>query len=101
MKSRRRIAVRIAAASLLAETLVLWQRGYGLGGDVVVRCREGHLFTTIWIPGISVKSLRFLWWRLERCPVGGHWSVVTPVAELELTPDERATARATKDIRIP
>jgi hypothetical protein len=48
-----------------------------------------------------VKSLRFLWWRLERCPVGGHWSVVTPVAELELTPDERATARATKDIRIP
>ena len=28
------------------------------GRNVVVRCRQGHLFTTIWIPGGSLKALR-------------------------------------------
>ena len=26
--------------------------------DVVVRCSQGHLFTTIWIAGASLKSVR-------------------------------------------
>jgi hypothetical protein len=71
------------------------------GGNVVVRCRRGHLFTTMWIPGGSVKSLRFVWWRFQRCPVGGHWSIVTPVTESELTEEERRMAADNKDIRIP
>ncbi len=93
--------MRIAAGALLAEMLVLWRRGYGLGGNVVVRCRQGHLFTTIWIPGVSLKSLRLLWWRFQRCPVGGHWSFVTPARDAELSDDERRSASATRDIRIP
>ena len=76
-------------------------RGYPLGGKLVVRCREGHLFTTIWIPGASFKSLRFGWWRFQRCPVGKHWSIVTPVKESELTEDERRTANEHKDATVP
>ena len=76
-------------------------RGYRIGADVVVRCREGHLFTTIWIPGASLKSLRFAWWRFQYCPVGRHWSIVTPVEESELTEDQNRRAHEYRDIRIP
>jgi hypothetical protein len=76
-------------------------RGYPIGGNLVVRCREGHLFTTIWIPGASLKSVRFGWWRFQWCPVGKHWSTVTPVKESELTEDDRRTARERRDVRLP
>ena len=77
-------------------------RGYNMGGDVVVRCREGHLFTTIWVPGASFKALRLPGWaRWQRCPVGGHWTFVTPVREAELTEDERREAHQFHDVRIP
>jgi hypothetical protein len=81
--------------------LTLRQRSGRLGGNVVVRCHEGHLFTTIWIPGASLKAARLGWWRFQRCPVGRHWSLVTPVRESELTEDERRLARETRDVRIP
>ena len=87
--------------STVAEVSVLWLRAGRLGGNIVVRCRSGHLYTTIWIPGIAVKSLRLGWWRLQRCPIGQHWSLVTPVRESELNEDERRLAREHKDIRIP
>jgi hypothetical protein len=66
-----------------------------------VRCRSGHLFTTIWIPGASFKSIRLGWWRLQRCPVGRHWSIVTPVNRSELAEAELRIAGANKDLRIP
>jgi hypothetical protein len=72
-----------------------------VGGNVIVRCREGHLFTTIWIPGASVKALRLGRWRYQRCPVGNHWSLVTPVRESELTEEERELAHSHRDIRLP
>ncbi|HWE10409.1 MAG TPA: hypothetical protein VG325_13730 [Solirubrobacteraceae bacterium] len=90
----------LIAAGLLTEVVPLWRRGYRLGGNVVVRCRRGHLFTTIWLPAASVKSLRLGGWRLHRCPVGNHWSLITPVRPSELTDDERQAA-ATRDIRLP
>jgi hypothetical protein len=102
--SRRRRARRpllIAAAGALFEALPLWLRGYRFGGNVVVRCRQGHLFTTIWIPGASVKALRLGWWRFQRCPVGKHWSIVTPVRRSDLTWRERRLARTHEDVRIP
>lgn len=83
------------------EALPLWLRGYGLGGNVVVRCRSGHLFTTIWIPGVSVKALRLGWWRFQRCPVGKHWSIVTPVRQAELNALEQISARKRTDVRLP
>jgi hypothetical protein len=95
----RRIA--IFAGALLIETIPVWRRGYGVGGNVIVRCREGHLFTTIWIPGASLKSLRFGPRRFQRCPVGHHWSLVTLVRESDLSARARRSARSHKDIRIP
>jgi len=98
-KSRRRRLLILAAAALL-EPVAMKLRGYRIGGNLVVRCRKGHLFTTIWIPGASLKAVRFGWWRLQRCPVGKHWSIVTPVKESELTEAEKRTASEHKDLRL-
>ncbi|HWF50258.1 MAG TPA: hypothetical protein VG294_06380 [Solirubrobacteraceae bacterium] len=98
--SRRRLLIVLVAADIVA-TVVMRRLGYRLGPDTVVRCRQGHLFTTIWIPGASVKSLRLGWWRFQWCPVGRHWTLVIPVKESELTDDERRLAAEHKDIRIP
>jgi hypothetical protein len=98
---RRRRGLAIAAASVVGELGVLRSRGYGFGGNVIVRCRAGHLFTTLWIPAASVKSLRFGPWRLQRCPVGNHWSLVTPVKRSALSAEELATAAEHHDTRLP
>jgi hypothetical protein len=100
-RGRHRRHLLIIIAAVLLEVVAISQRGYRLGGNVVVRCREGHLFTTIWIPGASLKSVRLGWWRLQRCPVGDHWSRVHPVRESDLTEEERRIASENKDIRIP
>ena len=80
---------------------MLRRRGYHLGTATVVRCRKGHLFTTIWIPLASVKSLRLGWWRLQYCPIGRHWSLVVPVKEMDLSAEELQAAHEHRDIRIP
>ena len=102
LSGRRRLIV-LAAVGLfyVAATIVARRRGYLLGRNTVVKCREDHLFTTIWIPGASLKSIRFGWWRLQYCPVGAHWSLVRPVKESDLTEDEKRLAHDTKDVRIP
>jgi hypothetical protein len=92
----------IAAALTLAELAVVSRRrGSLLHADTVVRCRRGHLFTTLWIPGASLKAARLGLWRLQRCPVGRHWTLVTPVRVSELTPAERRLASEHRDVRIP
>jgi hypothetical protein len=96
---RWRIAVGVSAVAL--ETAALWLRSGRLGGNVVVRCRRGHLFTTIWIPAASVKSIRLGWWRAQYCPIGHHWTVVTPVKEADLSAEQRQSAREHHDIRMP
>ena len=104
MKSRRTPRPRrslVLVAALLLEPVALRLRGFPIGGKLIVRCREGHLFTTIWLPGASLKAVRLAWWRLQRCPVGNHWSLVTPVKEAELSEDERRIAHEHRDTRIP
>jgi hypothetical protein len=99
--SRRKRGLLIAAVTLLAEAVGLLLRTGRPGGHIVVRCREGHLFTTLWIPGVSVKALRLGWWRVQRCPVGHHWSLVTPVNESTLGGRERRSAREHHDVPVP
>jgi hypothetical protein len=89
---RTRGSTIATAVVMLVGTLVARSLGYQIGGKTVVRCRSGHLFTTLWIPGISVKSLRLGWWRLQRCPVGHHWSIVVPVRAADLSRRERRTS---------
>lgn len=91
----------IVAAIIVVEIVTMRLRGYRVGVNVIVRCQEGHLFTTIWLPGGSLKSIRLGWWRFQRCPVGGHWSFVTPVKDSDLTEEARETAGEHKDIRVP
>ena len=104
MPSKRRMR-RIAIASTLAlnviGTIVARRRGYNVGANTIVRCRRGHLFTTIWIPGASLKSVRLGWWRIQRCPVGNHWSIVAPVKESSLSRWALRSAHAHHDVRIP
>ena len=39
--------------------------------------------------------------RVQRCPVGNHWSLVVPVRTKDLTEAELQSAREHHDIRIP
>jgi hypothetical protein len=98
MRSRRR---RLIVLGLLIEPLAMKLRGFPIGGRLIVRCRRGHLFATIWIPSFSLKAARLLWWRAQYCPVGRHWTVVVPVRENELTDDEKRIARDRHDIPLP
>jgi hypothetical protein len=69
--------------------------------DRPVRCRDGHLFTTIWIPLASLKAVRLGDRRFQRCPVGRHWTTVTPLDPDSADAQDLAAAAAVHDIRIP
>ncbi|MHB1584362.1 MAG: hypothetical protein ACYCU7_13085 [Acidimicrobiales bacterium] len=69
--------------------------------DRIVECTDGHLFTSIVIPGVSLKAVRLGNKRWQRCPVGKHWTTVRRVDPSTLTPEQSAAARAVHDIRIP
>jgi hypothetical protein len=91
----------VVIGSVAAATLVARRLGYQVGWRTAVRCRRGHLFTTLWIPGVKFKALDFGIARLQRCPVGPHWSLVVPVRDADLTDEERQTAREHHDGWIP
>lgn len=99
-RNRARPLIAVAAV-LVAGTIIARRLGYGVGGETVVRCRDGHLFTTLWIPGVSIKSVRLGWRRFQFCPVARHWTLVTPVRAEDLTNEEREAAGRVHDVRIP
>lgn len=78
------------------------KRGYsGMGGDTIVRCSQGHLFTTTWIVGSSVKAVRLGSKRYQRCPVCKKWRIVVPVRDDELTDEDRRLAAVHHDTKLP
>lgn len=91
----------LVVAVAVGGILVARALGYRLGAKTIVRCRDGHLFTTSWYPGVKLKALDFGLVRLQRCPVGRHWTLVRPVKERDLTPEDRAAAAAHRDLPIP
>jgi len=98
---RRRRRLGVLAGAFVVETIPLLLNGYGIGGNVVVQCTKGHRFTTIWLPGASVKSLRLGPRRFQYCPVGRHWSLVRLVKKSDLSARQLRAARERKDVRIP
>jgi hypothetical protein len=88
-------------AGIVAYTLIARRLGYKLGGNTIVRCRRGHLFTTLWIPGVKLKAIDLGVARVQHCPVGNHWSLVVPVRESDLTEEERQRAGERHDAGIP
>ena len=83
--------------------LFMRRKGYpsGASKNVIVRCGDGHLFTTIWIPLISLKAIRLGPIRYQHCPIGNHWALVEIVNELELTNEEKRFAYEHHDSHIP
>lgn len=99
-KGRKGIA--IAGASTALEAFFLLRRGGKLIGlRTIVRCHRGHLFTTTWIPGVSLKALRLGPWRIQRCPVEKHWSLVRLVKVAKLSEKEQEQARSCRDTLLP
>ena len=100
IKSKRGKAAA-AAGAITAMTLAGRAAGYKFGLNLPVRCRDGHLFTTIWIPGVYLKALDLVVARVQYCPVGRHWTLVTPVRDADLSKRDRLRARARRDVRLP
>jgi hypothetical protein len=100
--SKHSRGLAVAGGMTVLEALFLRRRSGSLVGlRTIVRCHRGHLFTTTWIPGASIKALRLGPWRVQRCPVGQHWSVVRPAQAAKLSDAERAEARSTRDTLLP
>lgn len=91
----------LVTALIAGGTLVARLLGYKVGGSTVVRCRQGHLFTTIWIPGVKLKAADLGVARFQHCPAGQHWTLVTPVRDSALTDEQRRFASEHHDVRIP
>ena len=69
--------------------------------DRPVRCSQGHLFTTIWVPMASLKAVRLGFRRYQHCPVGRHWATVTPLDPATTDPADLEAAAAVHDVPIP
>jgi hypothetical protein len=83
--------VLIAVAGL---NVGMRRKGYSIPGRTVVRCSKGHLFTTVWIEGGSLKAVRLgPTTRFQHCPVGKHWAIIHPVKDSELTEEGKRLAR--------
>src|SRR5512142_1873420 len=101
-KRKRRVLITAGVITAYAVgTLIARSQGYSFGRNVVVRCRQGHLFTTVWIPGASLKALRLGFWRVQWCPVGRHVTVVVPIKDADLTETEREFAAEHHDVPVP
>jgi hypothetical protein len=91
------IAVIIIVVVVGLKVLLSWRRGGpALGGNVVVRCSRGHVFTARWSPLGSLTSVRLGSARFGRCPVGHHWSLLRPMKDSDLTDEDRRLAAQTR-----
>jgi hypothetical protein len=67
----------------------------------IVRCKQGGLFETKWIPLVSFKAARFGSRRWQRCPVHRQWEWVERLDESTLTDADRAAAARYPAGRLP
>jgi hypothetical protein len=91
------VIVIVALLAFVAGVLIAWRRGYTKPRELVARCRRGHLFTTVWMARTSTRSIDLGWARIQRCPVENHWSLVVPVKDSDLTPEQKRSARRYRD----
>ncbi|GAA1840199.1 hypothetical protein [Actinomadura bangladeshensis] len=67
----------------------------------IAQCADGHLFETPFVPGVSLKALRLGGGRLQRCPVGKHWTTVRMVDQASVTAEQQEEARRHRTTPIP
>lgn len=102
-------ALALAAVLVVVGTVAILARfsrssrdsGYRFGADVIVRCRDGHLFTTTWVPLISFKAIRLGMVRFQYCPLCDRPTFVTLMRDSDLTDTERRIAALHRDRGIP
>jgi hypothetical protein len=88
------VAVPVITAAVLVKVIAWRLSGRpALGSEIVVRCGRGHLFTARWSPLGSFTSIHVGSARYQHCPVGDHWSLVRPVKDSDLTPEDRLIAQ--------
>ena len=95
------LALVIFAAVAIRFARMSNRQGYRFGRDVIVRCRDGHLFLTTWVPMVSFKAIRFGLVRFQYCPVGDHTTAVRLMRDEDLTPAERLEASRHRDNGVP
>jgi len=88
------VVVLVAVGILVVVGNVRMRRlGYSIPGETVVRCSKGHLFTTTWIEGGSLRAVRLgLTTRYQYCPVCRRFAIVHPVKNEHLTDEDRRLA---------
>ena len=88
------IAVPVIVAVIIVKVAVSKvKKRPALGGTILVRCSKGHVFRTTWSPLGSLTSIRLGSRRFQHCPVGHHWTFVTPVSDTDMTTEERTSVR--------
>lgn len=92
--------VFIVIIGFIAFVKSMKRRGMTFGKNVVVRCSSGHMYTTIWIPGVSLKAVRWGSRRIQFCPEGKHWAMTRQVFGAELNPEVIQQAQQVHDVRI-
>ena len=91
------IIVIAALVAFAAGAVIARRRGYTRPGEVVARCRRGHLFTTEWTARASRHRIDLGWARIQRCPVGDHLTLIVPVKDSDLSPEQKRQAREHRD----
>jgi hypothetical protein len=87
------VVIVAALLSFAAGAVIARRRGYTEPVETIARCRRGHLFTTVWVSKTAGRKLDLGWARVQRCPVGHHWTLVTRVDASGLTAEEKKIAR--------
>jgi hypothetical protein len=67
----------------------------------IMRCPDGHLFETPFLPFASFKAVRTPRGRYQRCPVDGRWGLMDLQPTAELTPEQLAEAHEQRTTPIP
>jgi hypothetical protein len=91
------IIVIAAMLAFVGGAVLARRRGYHKEGNIIARCGQGHLFTTVWVGPPSIRRVYLGWGRLQRCPVGDHWTLVRRVDESTLSAEEKKAAHKIKD----
>ncbi len=80
-----------------AGAVIAHRKGFKRDGEVIARCRDGHLFTTIWVGEFSWHKLDLGWAKIQRCPVDGRLTIVRAVEPGQLTTEEKKAAKQVVD----
>jgi hypothetical protein len=91
------VVLALVLAVVTVMNVAVRRKGYSIPGRTTVRCSKGHLFSTVWIEGGSLKAIRLgPLTRFQHCPVGHHWAIVHPVKPDDMVnepaPDDKHSA---------